>query len=153
YTEVGEIDGRLGDFTRNALLAFQTDNGLPLTGVIDHATLAALDTASPRKVAPARETAPPDLVREKVPEVRSNWLTKVGAFFAGIFALLGSLFDGIVANLGVATDKIEPIKEAFGDVPGWLWFLLLAGVAAGVWLISSHGEKKGVEAFQSGARR
>ena len=39
----GQIDGIVGFGTRNALRAFQSDQGLPITGVIDRYTLDALD--------------------------------------------------------------------------------------------------------------
>jgi hypothetical protein len=57
----------------------------------------------------------PRLVREKVPEVRSNWLTKVFALFAGIFAAIGSFFDGVLGNLHAARDYIEPLTSMFWD--------------------------------------
>jgi hypothetical protein len=38
----GELDGTFGPMTRDALLNYQRDNGLPVTGEIDQDTLAAL---------------------------------------------------------------------------------------------------------------
>ena len=38
----GEIDGEYGEVTRRALLNFQRDNGLPVSGEIDESTLSAL---------------------------------------------------------------------------------------------------------------
>ena len=38
----GELDGSFGPLTRQALLAYQRDNGLPVTGEIDQDTLGAL---------------------------------------------------------------------------------------------------------------
>jgi hypothetical protein len=153
YTEVGGIDGRAGDYTATAIRAFRAENGLPAGDQIDDALLLALQKAKPRVVAPARSDAPPDVVRDKVPEVRTNWLTKVGAFFTGIAALVGSLFDGIIGNLGAASSYIQPVKDAAGDVPGWVWMLAIALIAGVLFLVARHGEAKGVEAFQSGARR
>lgn len=40
--EVGTVDGLMGSRTRNALLTFQTANGLPATGELDGATRAAM---------------------------------------------------------------------------------------------------------------
>ncbi|MER9471105.1 N-acetylmuramidase domain-containing protein [Mesorhizobium sp. M0520] len=153
YTEVGGIDGKGGTMTAPAIRAFRAENGLPHGDGIDDALLLALQKAKPRVLAPARTDATPDVVREKVPEVRTNWLTKVGAFFASIAALIGSFFDGILGNLDQASGVMQPVKDAAGDVPGWLWMLAIAGVAGGLFLVARHGEKKGVEAFQSGARR
>jgi len=39
----GEVDGLLGPLTREALVGYQTDNGLYATAVIDEPTLASLD--------------------------------------------------------------------------------------------------------------
>lgn len=153
YTEVGGVDGKGGTMTSTAIRAFRAENGLPDGAGIDDALLLALQKAKPRVLAPARTDATPDVVREKVPEVRTNWLTKVGAFFASIFALIGSFFDGILGNLDQASGVMQPVKDAAGDVPGWVWMLAIAGVAGGLFLVARHGEKKGVEAFQSGARR
>lgn len=153
YTEVGGVDGRIGTLTATAIRAFRAENGLPAGDGIDDALLLALQKAKPRVLAPARSEAPPEIVREKVPEVRTNWLTKVGAFFTGIAALIGSFFDGILGNLDEASGVMQPVKEAAGDVPGWMWMLAIAVVAGGLFLVARHGEAKGVEAFKTGARR
>ncbi|RWC28801.1 peptidoglycan-binding protein [Mesorhizobium sp.] len=153
YTEVGGVDGKAGDFTAAAIRAFRSDNGLPDGDGIDDDLLLALQKAKPRSIPAARADAPADVVRDKVPEVRTNWLTKVGAFFTGIIALVGSFFDGIIGNLGAASGYIQPVKDAAGDVPGWVWMLAIAAVAGGLFLIARHGEAKGVEAFKRGARR
>jgi hypothetical protein len=153
YTEVGAVDGKIGTMTATAIRAFRAENGLPEGDQIDDALLLALQKAKPRQIAPERSDAPPDVVRDKVPEVKTNWLTKIGAFFTGIAALLGSFFDGILGNLGSAAGYIQPVKDAAGDVPGWFWLLLIALIAGGLYLVARHGEAKGVEAFQTGARR
>ena len=44
---VGEIDGRWGDNTGRAVAAFQTAHDLPASGVVDAATWATLDPATP----------------------------------------------------------------------------------------------------------
>lgn len=153
YTEVGGIDGKVGTLTATAIMAFRRENGLPDGDQIDDDLLLALQKAKPREIAPARSEAAPEVVREKVPEVRTNWLTKVGAFFTGIASLIAAFFDGIVGNLGSAAGYIQPVKDAVGDMPGWVWFVLIAVIAGGLFLVARHGEQKGVEAFQTGARR
>ncbi|RVD64096.1 N-acetylmuramidase domain-containing protein [Mesorhizobium sp. M7A.F.Ca.ET.027.03.2.1] len=153
YTEVGGVDGKAGDFTAAAIRAFRSDNGLPAGDDIDDDLLLSLQKAKPRAIPAARADAPADVVRDKVPEVKTNWLTKVGAFFTGIIALVGSFFDGIIGNLGAASGYIQPVKDAAGDVPGWVWMLAIAAVAGGLFLVARHGEAKGVEAFKTGARR
>ncbi|RWM13717.1 MAG: DUF3380 domain-containing protein [Mesorhizobium sp.] len=100
YTEVGSADGKLGTMAATAIRAFRADNALPAGDEIDDDLLLALQKARPRAIAPERANAPPDVVREKVPEARTSWLTKIGALFTGIFALVGSFFDGVIGNLG-----------------------------------------------------
>ncbi|MGX9120351.1 N-acetylmuramidase domain-containing protein [Mesorhizobium sp. BHbsci] len=153
YTEVGGVDGKIGTMTATAIRAFRAENGLPAGDGIDDALLLALQKAKPRVIAPARSEAPPEVVREKVPEVRTNWLTKVVAAVVGIPATIGTFFDGILGNLDEASGVMQPVKDAAGDVPGWVWMLAIAGVAGGLFLIARHGEAKGVEAFKTGARR
>jgi hypothetical protein len=41
-----------------------------------------------------------------VPEVRSNWLLKIGTFF-----------DGVLGNIGLAKGYVDPPKESFSDIP------------------------------------
>ncbi|RWM19656.1 MAG: hypothetical protein EOR72_00185 [Mesorhizobium sp.] len=153
YTEVGDVDGKPGTMTATAIRAFRADNALPAGDGTDDDMLLALQKAKPRAIAPERANAPPDVVREKVPEARTSWLAKIGAFFTGIFALVGSFFDGVIGNLGAASGYIQPVKDAAGDVPGWVWMLAIAGVAGGLFLVARHGEQKSIEAFQTGARR
>jgi len=159
YTEVGSkrpdgsFDGDLGKLTRAAILAFRDDNGLPRDPVIDDALLAALDTADPRKLSPIREDATDQDVRQKVPEVHSNFLTRIVAFFGGILSLIAAAFDGILGNIGAASGYIQPVKDAVGDMPGWVWFLLIAIIAGGLYLVARRGEVSGAEAFRTGARR
>lgn len=60
YYEVGALDGKFGPRTRAAILAFRSDNALPLTPEIDAQLEAALAVAPPRKVAPERATGKPE---------------------------------------------------------------------------------------------
>jgi lysozyme len=157
YTEVGSrkpdgsFDGKLGGMTQAAILIFRADNGLPSVGTIDQDLLTALDTAPKRKL--ARNAATPDEVRQSVPEVRSNWRIKIGAIVAGGFSAAGALFDGIVSNLGTARGYLSEMSEYVGDVPGWVKFGILVALAGGAYYIAQRGERKGIAAFQEGARR
>lgn len=150
----GGADGKMGPLTRGAILSFKNDtDGLTPNDTIDEAFLTALATATPRKMEDARANATQAQVAAVVPEVRTNWWTKIGAFFAGILGLIGTFIDGVIGKLGAASDYIQPVKDAAGDVPGWVWMLAFAVVAGVLYLVASHGAKKGVEAFQSGERR
>lgn len=153
YTEVGGVDGKVGTMTRAAIRAFRAENGLPPSDQIDDVLLLALQKAKPREMNPDRSGASEATVREKVPEVHANWLAKMGAFVVGIPAAIGGLFDGVLGNLGPAAGYIQPIKDYADDVPGWVWLAGLAAIAGGLYLIARRGERKGVEAFKTGARR
>lgn len=148
----GEFDGVLGTLTKSSIRDFRADNGLPEGEHVDAALVTALETAKPRKLAPAREEATPGKVRESVPEARTSWLTKIGAFFTGIVSLIGAFFNGILGNIAPAGGYVTQIKDAVGDMPAWVWFLAIAVIAAALFLLARHGEKKSVEAFREGAR-
>lgn len=157
YTEVGSrradgsFDGSFGGMTKAAILIFRNDNGLPAVDVIDRPLLDALDTAPKRKL--ARNDATAEKVRETVPEVKSNWRLKVGAIAGGAVSAGGALFDGVVSNLGTARGYLTEVADYVGDVPGWVKFGALLLVAGGVYYVAQRGEKKGIEAYQSGERR
>jgi hypothetical protein len=93
------------------------------------------------------------VVRQSVPEVRSNWLLKIGAVIAGIPAAIGTFFDGLLGNIGLAKGYVDPPKESFSDIPSWVWLAGVAAIAGGAFLVAKHGERNGVEAYQEGARR
>lgn len=157
YTEVGSrradgsFDGEMGKMTRGAITVFRQENDLPPGDFIDQDLLNALDTAPDRKL--ARNDASAQTVRQAVPEVRSNWLVKIGAVIAGAFSSIGAFFDGIMGNLGIARGYVDNVKDYAADVPGYVWMGAVVAVAGGVYLVARHGEKKGVEAYQDGSRR
>lgn len=153
YTEVGGVDGKIGTMTATAIRAFRADNGLPAGDGIDDDMLLALQKAKPRVIAPERANAAPEVVRDKVPEVKANWLSKVGGYIVGIPAAAGALVKGALDNIPVARNYIDPLTSIASDVPGWIWLAGVAGIAGVLVLVARHGEAKGVEAFQTGARR
>ncbi|MGR9386461.1 lysozyme [Rhizobium leguminosarum] len=157
YTEVGSrkadgsFDGEMGKMTRGAITVFRQENDLPPGDFIDQDLLDALDTAPARKL--ARNDSSAQTVRQAVPEVRSNWLMKIGALVTAGFSSIGAFFDGIMGNLGIARSYVDNVKDYAADVPGYVWMGAVVAVAGGVYLVARHGETKGVEAYQSGERR
>ncbi|KAB1113592.1 DUF3380 domain-containing protein [Neorhizobium galegae] len=150
YTEVGNPDGKMGKLTKTAILAFRNENDLPVSDIIDDGLLQALDGASPRNL--PRNDAEPATVRQAVPEVQSNFLTKIGAG-----GLAGGLGVGSLGDLASKADSvrswINPWKEMFSDIPGWAWLGGAALVLVAIAMIARRGELKGIEAFQAGERR
>lgn len=153
YTEVGDVDGRLGDLTETAILAFRKNAGLPLVPYIDTAMLLALMSAKPRELAPARTEAKPAEVREQVPEAKAAWWNQIWAWVLGVPSALGFVGSGVVDNLDGARGFLEPIKQFAGDIPPWVWFLAVGGVALLIWQRSRQGQVASVQAFQTGERR
>ncbi len=159
YTEVGSrrkdgtFDGKVGDLTKAAILAFRNDNGLPVVDYIDLAMLVALMTAKPRVLPTARTDAKPSEVREKVPEAKAAWWTKVSAWVAGGVSVVGTVISGVLDNLDGARGWLEPVKNFAGDVPAWVWFVMLGGGAFFLWQKSRKAETSILQAFQTGERR
>ncbi|WP_162742358.1 peptidoglycan-binding protein [Nitratireductor sp. OM-1] len=153
YTEVGADDGIIGRFTRTAILAFRSDNGLPLATIIDHDLLGALRVARPRAVDPGRSKAPVSDVAKRVPEVKANWWSKVLSAFTALGSGTAALVTGTADHLGAAKAYVEPVKEYASSIPTPLWLVVIAGIALAIFIISRNGERKGVEAFHTGERR
>lgn len=153
YTEVGGVDGKVGTMTATAIRAFRAENGLPAGDGIDDTLLLALQKAGPRKLAPARTDATPAVVRDKVPEAKTIWLSKMGGYIVGIPAAIGATVKSTLDNIPAAKAYIDPLTSIASDVPGWMWLAGLAGVAGALVLVSRHGEAKSIEAFKTGARR
>lgn len=159
YTEVGSrradgtFDGKVGDLTKAAILAFRNDNGLPVVDYVDMAMLVALMSAKPRTLAPSRTDAKPSDVRAQVPEAKAAWWTQVGAWVLGVPAAIGGAVSGVLDNLDGSRGYLEPIKNFAGDIPPWVWFLAVGGIALFMWLKSRQGLVASTTAFQTGERR
>lgn len=156
YTEVGGVDGVKGKFTDAAILAFRSENGLPLSTDIDRALLDALDTAKPRKPPPTRENATPAVVAEKVPEAESNWWTRFWAKWTTWGAGGGFVTGGVAKALeytGAAKERLDPVREFLPDLSTVALLLLFAAVTFIIWRQATKTDKAQVEAFQTGARR
>lgn len=59
YSEVGDVDGIIGPRTKAAILAFRSDNNLPLVPIIDVALVDGIRSAKPRAISEARATGKP----------------------------------------------------------------------------------------------
>lgn len=153
YTEVGEIDGKVGKMTKTAILAFRNENELPLVDYIDQDMRVALLDAKPRNLASGRTDIKPSEVREHVPEAKAAWWTQIGAWVLGIPAAIGGVVSGILDNLDGSRGYLEPIKNFAGDIPTWVWFLSVFGVAFFVWQNSRKAVVASTEAFKTGERR
>jgi hypothetical protein len=88
---VGKIDGVPATVTDGAILDFQANNGLELTGVPDPATLQKLAVAPPRPIGKARANASIADLRRKGSQTiaLTDWLKKL-AIGTGIVGALGA---------------------------------------------------------------
>jgi predicted chitinase/peptidoglycan hydrolase-like protein with peptidoglycan-binding domain len=98
--DVGAVDGIYGTLTRAALLAFQADNNIPTTGIVDAETNVAFSRAKSRPLTNQRVAA------------TANDLAKLGSRTvingqrANILGWLATVFGG----LGLTNSAINPTK-------------------------------------------
>lgn len=153
YTEVGRADGAVGGMTKAAILLFRQDNGLPLTAEIDDALILALATAPQRKLVPGRENATDKTVVENAPEARPAWWTRLSGKALAAVSAAALMVKGVLEQIPVVKDWVEPAINIVGDVPGWVWPTVLLIGGGALWYAGNHGFAKAKEAFQTGARR
>ncbi|MBO6890420.1 MAG: glucosaminidase domain-containing protein [Roseibium sp.] len=102
---LGKVDGIFGQLTSEALLAFQNENGLPTTGVVDEATQVALSRASPRRFDANRENASENDIAQGGSRTMINARrSRVLSWITGVFGALGVGNSAVVnsANEGAA---------------------------------------------------
>lgn len=147
YTDVGEVDGRLGRKTIGALTQFQTVNGLAVDGIYGPQTRAALAApeAKPAPVSLERmATTAADLRRQGSGTIRLA--DRVNLLSRGVVALgLGGLgeqtglLDG-ARDMVAGANSIRPLVDSLADLMRWAadnWGLLaMAAGAAGIWYAS-----------------
>lgn len=150
YYEVGNIDGDFAGRTEDALVTFKRHNGLPATTNVDDATLRALADASPREVSDARARATPKDLRDTVPAVRQVGRSKLLAWLLGLPSAALAVLQGIAANVSSVMSQLAPIMDWLQAVPGWVWALLIVGIAVGIWWSARKAEADTVDAYRAG---
>lgn len=137
YPEVGTLDGKWGNRTRGAVLAFRADNKLPLVPEIDNALLAALAKADPREIAPTRKDATlSDLRADGAKDVKAADATQIaGTIVAGGGIVAGAepavkAAEGYGGLIKRVADIVEPIQQFVTDN---LWLLVIGGGVLVVW--------------------
>jgi hypothetical protein len=109
--KLGEIDGKFGSLTAAALLAFQHDNQLPTTGVVDAATAAALNVAEPRRLSEKRiKTTEADLAAEgstiAVDARRGRLLSWIGSILGAVGLGNSAIVNATNGTGGQATTSV-----------------------------------------------
>ena len=137
YPEVGDWDGKWGNRTRAAVLAFRVDNNLPLDPVIDDALLAALMTATPRSEAKSRKDATiKDLRAVGAEDVKQADQLDVGGYViagTGIVTGGGKLLEEVDKNSATLGRVSEALSPLISFVQDNFWILLIGGGAFIVW--------------------
>lgn len=150
YPEVGEADGIMGKRTRNTILTFEADNGIPLTGAVSFALLDYLEVAPKRGEAPSRSQAKAvDLINRGDEIVKSgDLMKKIGA---GILAAsgLGGIAEGVIDfdRITAGLTGFSGALRAIAGVPNSVWFAI--GGAALLYFGSKVVSKQ-VKAYREG---
>lgn len=110
---VGAIDGEFGRLTRDAVMAFQADNGLEKTGEADTATMALIDKAPTRPLETKRQEATEADLRKdgSVTMIEANRTRKLG-WLSSILGALGIGNSAIVTAHGPSAGVTVPSDAA-----------------------------------------
>lgn len=160
---VGAIDGDFGGATSAAVLSFQEDHGLGVTGIVDQSTWATLLAGANNPVAEARQDETISDLRERGSRtVKEADATQVGG---GLIAVGGAV--GTVAEVLDAADtaseqgqravgllgKFQEIIGPFAAFMQEYWFVALLAVGALVVWRSGIIKKIRLDDHRSGANR
>lgn len=150
YPEVGEADNKMGKRTRNAILAFEADNGMPLTGAVGDELLAALVKAPMRENSAAREQATAQDLKEKgVPTVKvADQLQKVGKGVLGTMGV-GLLGQGAM-DFEDVQNRLNTAKGIYDTIVSFSPWLIGAAVAGVTVYFGSRIIRAQVEAYRKG---
>lgn len=148
YPEVGNVDGKFGDRTRNAILAFQADNNLEITGVVSDALLVALLSAPARKNSPERESATEADLKDAKSVKLGDWIKKIGV---GLIASsgLGGIMDG-TASFDDLTSRVTGARDLVGALGGFAPWIIGVGVGTIILYFGTQIVREQVEAYRAG---
>lgn len=155
YHEFGMLDDEWGGRTVAAIAAYKLDRGLAGPAEIDDALMAQLDLDIEnnwhRPMKETREKATVDDLAPHNETIKQNWWTRLWAKIIAIPAGISALVSGAMGKFPDAkATYIDPVMEFFVDVPGWLWFVLAAGVAVSIWVGTRKSDTTVVQSFQTG---
>jgi hypothetical protein len=152
--QVGEVDGRWGTLTRQAVLLFRQEHDLPAReDITDKDFLAALATATPRVLAPARTEATVADLRAKGSETvktadKVDWTGRIMAGAAGVGGVDAALDKAEKYSDYAARAKalIAPVSDIIHDN----FYLILAGLAGVVIFQALKQKRIAAEKYQTG---
>jgi len=158
YYEVGEVDGKFGRRSRDALNAFKADNDLPpvkSTAPVDNITdeaLVALSAGKKRHVAESRANATEEDLKPKSTTVLMALRNKVASMFGAVISVICAAFYGIVDFFAEAYEKTEPFRNALYHIPPYVWFGLAAVIALVIWKMNDGVAKRVVDDYRKGKK-
>ena len=145
YPEVGESDNKFGRRTRNAIMAFQADNDLPVTGEITDDLLSQLVKAPAREMSDARKTATKEDLKTEEPVKTGGLLQKIG-----MGTILTSLVGGGVTSLDDLNGKLTSAQAVYNTLSSFAPWLIGVAVGGVVIFIGSRVIKHFVVAYREG---
>lgn len=162
FTEVGSrlsdgtFDGKPGNMTEAAVLAFRNERGLGTDPDINKSLLNQIQRAKAdgykRPIAKARADASSTVVAEKVPEAAESKSASTFAKGLTIASVGGAVVDA-AGNVDDAKGFVGKFTEYFPTIPAWGWFVVICLICGYLWYRSHRAVEASKEAFQSGARR
>lgn len=154
YHEVGAVDGIWGGKTAAAIAAYKNDRGLTGDPVIDKMLIASLDrdiaNQWSRPVAPERANVTAKDIAPKVEAVRQTLWQRFWAKVTGFGAMIVAAFKGASDYFDSLKEHVQPVMNWFADVPAWLWFVGIGGVALLLYLSANKATDSIVDAKRTG---
>lgn len=116
---VGTIDSDFGNRTRDAVLAWKADNGLPLTVEVSAADLDRMERSEPRPIGEARATAKAkDLKADPVVKGNDGAIKAIASTAAVVATPEVAKQTGLVDALKTAADATSTAKGAVDNIVG-----------------------------------
>jgi hypothetical protein len=154
YHEVGAVDGVWGGKTAAAIAAFKNDRGLTGDPVIDKALVAAIDKCVAdgwsRPVSVDRANVTAKDIAPKVEAVRQTLWQRFWAKVTGFGAMIVAAFKGASDYFESLKEYVQPVMNWFADVPAWVWFVGIGGVALLLYLSANKATDSIVDAKRTG---
>jgi hypothetical protein len=154
YHEVGGIDGIWGSKTAAAIAAYKNDKGLSGAPVLDAALIASIDKSIAdgwyRPVDADRIKITANDIAPAVPAVKQTLWQRFWAKIVGFGAMIAAVFQGLADQFHAAREYVQPLTSWFRDVPGWLWFVGIAGVALLIYISANKATESIVDAKRTG---
>lgn len=142
---VGKEDGIMGPITRDAIMAFEADHNLPITGKPTLALVRLVKEAEPRVIS-TRMAA----TSEDIPDDGTGAVTKIvkGATMGGVGLVGANSLSDVASNLGYLQNIAQTYKSLMISVGPWLPIVVIV-VGGAVWYYLDRVKKKKLEDYKT----